>query len=135
MALIFLVFYNNSPALSWLHGYLAPAGINPQWVATCERVLVLEKGLSTRDMFAALPVSYLDDAHLTDLGLTTMSVRLELRRLHARLNAGGRCNSREVLGLDRTFTGKESGEKEVVPMVGTGTDVDESESVDSSVVK
>ena len=72
-------------ALSWLHGYLAPAGINPQWVATCERVLVVEQGIRTRDMFAALPASYLDDAHLTTLGLIPMSVRLELRRLHARL--------------------------------------------------
>jgi len=86
-------------------------------------------------MFAALPASYLDDAHLAAMGLTTMAVRLELRRLHARLNAGSRSKNKEALVLDRNPTGEKPAKKGVVPVVGTGTDVDESESVDSSVVK
>ena len=75
-------------------------------------------------MFAALPASYLDDAHLTTLGLTPMSVQLELRRLHARLNAGNGVSKREVPVL-------ESGPNErnnKGAAFGTGTDVDDSES-------
>lgn len=108
--------------------------MNPQWIATCERVLVQEQRLSTRDMFAALPISYLDDVHLAQLGLTSIAAQMALRRLHARLNAGERNKNNALAGCKERDNGAVATDRKVVPF-GTGTDADDSESVDSAMPK
>lgn len=108
--------------------------MNPRWIATCERVLVQEQGLRTRDMFAALPVASLDDAHLAQLGLTSIAAQMALRRLHARLNAGERSKNNALTGCKERDNGAVTTDSKAVPF-GTGTDADDSESVDSAKPK
>jgi len=108
--------------------HLIDAKLNTRWVATCERVLVQEKGIATREMYASLAADYFSDAHLKQLGLTPLAVQLELRNLHAASEAargvegndGGPKVPVEVGNLH--VCSAERG-KSLVD-AGTGTDVD-----------
>jgi hypothetical protein len=80
----------TSPAVStpsnWLRAALIEVKLSERWVHTCERVLLQEQSICTAEMFATLTEEYLSDAHLDQLGLSPLAVKLELRALRAKLS-------------------------------------------------
>lgn len=105
--------------------HLIAAGLNARWVDICERVLVQEQGVATREMYADLPTDYFDDAHLAQLHLSPLAVRLELRRLHAvlRKTRGEDSHNIELKVAVEVRDLHVSNGRNLVD-AGTGTDVD-----------
>jgi hypothetical protein len=70
---------------TWLGEKLAAAGIAPELVQLCDRVLVREQGFGSEKRLARTPTTKFHEEFLTNLGITSVGLQLELLELHREL--------------------------------------------------
>jgi hypothetical protein len=75
---------------TWLGERLAAAGIAPELVQLCERVLVREEGFGSEKRLARTPSGEFDRAYLTSVGISGRGLQMELLDLHRELRETGK---------------------------------------------
>jgi hypothetical protein len=75
---------------TWLGERLAAAGIAPELVQLCDRVLVREEGFGSEKRLARTPSGEFDRAYLASVGITGRGLQLELLDLHRELRVSAK---------------------------------------------
>jgi hypothetical protein len=72
---------------TWLGEKLAAAGMAPELVQLCDRVLVREQGFGSEKRLARMPTARFHEQYLHSIGITAAGLQIELLDLHRELRA------------------------------------------------
>lgn len=68
--------------VSWLAEYLSHLGFTEEWITVCDRILVHDHGIATREIFMSIPSHVFSPDNLAGMGITAIGLQYAIYNLH-----------------------------------------------------